>query len=331
MSIIERVVAGDVKTAARFIREIEDGNPGARKTLKDLHAHTGNAYVIGVTGAPGVGKSTLVDQMVHHLRKQEKTVGVIAVDPSSPFSGGALLGDRIRMQRHSMDEGVFIRSLATRGHSGGLSMATRAAVTVMDAMGKDYIIIETVGVGQAEIDVVKSAHTTIVVLIPGMGDGVQAVKAGILEAGHIFLVNKADRPGADKTFQDLRLMVDLNQRKYAEENWKPLVRMGEAVFDKGIAELLNDVENHRQHIRAMSAELKYRNKRDRTCFFLSELIKDRLVEGVLKELTGNEAFKLAVDAILDGTKDPYTVCDELLLANLKNLEKNLSSRDTPER
>ncbi|HBF42613.1 MAG TPA: methylmalonyl Co-A mutase-associated GTPase MeaB, partial [Desulfobacteraceae bacterium] len=175
--VAERVKSGDVRAVARLIRDIDDGMPGVREILKDLYPSTGKAYIIGITGAPGVGKSTLVDQMISHLRKREKTVGVLAVDPTSPFSGGAILGDRIRMQRHSMDQGVFIRSMATRGHFGGLTQSSRSAIDVLDAMGKDYVIVETVGVGQDEVDVVKSAHTTVVVVVPGMGDDIQAIKA----------------------------------------------------------------------------------------------------------------------------------------------------------
>ena len=196
---VEKVLAGDVRTVARLISDIDDGIPEVRQILKELYPHTGRSYIIGITGSPGVGKSTLVDQMLSHMRKQKKTVGIIAVDPTSPFSGGAILGDRIRMQRHSNDEGVFIRSLATRGHFGGLTQSTRSAIDVLDAMGKDFIIVETVGVGQDEVEVVRNAHTTVIVVIPGMGDDIQAIKAGILEAGDIFVINKSDREGCDKT------------------------------------------------------------------------------------------------------------------------------------
>src|SRR5512136_3209599 len=206
---VEKVIAGDVRTVARLIRDIDDRVPEVRETLKALYAHTGHAYVVGITGAPGVGKSTLVDQMVARLRKAEKTVGVLAVDPTSPLSGGAILGDRIRMQRHSLDEGVYIRSLATRGQFGGLTQSTRSAIDVLDAMGKDYIIVETVGVGQDEIDIAKSAHTTVIVVVPGMGDHIQAIKAGIFEVGDIFLINKSDRPDADKTLNDLKAMMHI--------------------------------------------------------------------------------------------------------------------------
>jgi LAO/AO transport system kinase len=315
MGVVEKVIGGDVRTAARLIREIEDGIPGTREILKELHAHTGNAYVVGITGSPGVGKSTLVDRMVHHLREQGKTVGVIAVDPSSPFSGGALLGDRIRMQRHSLDNGVFIRSLATRGHFGGLSQSTRAAIQVLDAMGKDIIIVETVGVGQGEIDIVRNAHTTVVVVIPGMGDEIQAVKAGILEIGNIFFINKSDLPGADKTCHDLKWMIDLNQKKSTKIGWKPSILMGEAISDKGVAELINEIENHKSHINAIPAELKHQNRRDRVRLELSELIKEQFVQRIFKELENDRAFDKAVASVLDGASDPYTACDELL-ANL---------------
>ena len=259
----EKVVAGDVRTVARVIRDIDDGMPDVRDVLKAVYPHTGNAYVLGITGAPGVGKSTLVDQMVSHLRKHKKTVGVLAVDPTSPFSGGAILGDRVRMQRHSLDEGVFIRSMATRGHFGGLTQSTRSAIDVLDAMGKDYIIVETVGVGQDEVDVVKSAHTTVIVVIPGMGDDIQAIKAGILEVGDVFVINKADREGTDKTLSDLRLMIDMDQRKYDEGTWKPSIIKAEAVFDKGVEEILEEIEKHRAYLMETSGGLEPRKIKDK--------------------------------------------------------------------
>jgi LAO/AO transport system kinase len=213
-SIVDKVLAGDIRTVARLIRDIDDGVPEVRQHLKALYLHTGRAHVIGITGSPGVGKSTLVDQMISRLRAQKKTVGVLAVDPTSPFSGGAILGDRVRMQRHSVDQGVFIHSLATRGYFGGLTQSTQGAIDVLDATGKDYIIVETVGVGQDEVDVARAAHSTVIVVAPGMGDEIQAIKAGILEVGDIFVINKADRPGADKTLGDLSLMLDMAPKKY---------------------------------------------------------------------------------------------------------------------
>lgn len=315
-SAVEKVLAGDVRTVARLIRDIDDRVPGVRETLKALYAHTGHAYVVGITGAPGVGKSTIVDQMVAHLRKAGKTVGVLAVDPTSPFTGGAILGDRIRMQRHSLDEGVFIRSLATRGHFGGLTQSTRSAIDVLDAMGKDYILVETVGVGQDEVDVVKSAHTTIIVVIPGMGDDIQAIKAGILEVGDIFLVNKADRDGADKTVNELRQMIDMGHQKHKEGKWKPPILKAEAVFDRGVAELLEAIENHRAYLMESKGRQHLLRRARRVREELSEMVKNRLVQEVLDQMVESGDFERAVEAILSGETDPYTASDHLVLSKL---------------
>lgn len=315
-SVAEKVIAGDIRAVARLIRDIDDGMPEVREILKELYPSTGKAYVIGITGAPGVGKSTLVDQMLNHMRKDKKTVGVLAVDPTSPFSGGAILGDRVRMQRHSMDEGVFIRSMATRGHFGGLTQSTRSAIDVLDAMGKDYIIVETVGVGQDEVDVVKSAHTTVIVVIPGMGDDIQAIKAGILETGDIFLINKADREGSDKTMSDLRLMTDMDKKKYEGGKWKPPILKVQAVFDTGIREFLEEIEKHRQYLIETSDGLQFRRKRNRVQDELTEMVKNRLIEEVLENLTETGEFDRAVDSIVEGKLDPYSACDNLVLPAL---------------
>jgi LAO/AO transport system kinase len=313
---VQKVIAGDVRAVARLIRDIDDRVPEVRQVLKELYSHTGRAYVIGITGAPGVGKSTLVDQMVNHLRKTGKTVGVLAVDPTSPFSGGAILGDRIRMQRHSLDEGVFIRSMATRGHFGGLTQSTRSAIDVLDAMGKDYIIVETVGVGQDEVDIVKSAHTTVIVVIPGMGDDIQAIKAGILEAGDIFVINKADREGADKTAHEIRQMIDMGHKKHEEGKWKPPILKMEAVFDKGVAELLEEIQKHRQYLSEADPGLALEKKRARVVEELAEMIKNRLFQEVLDRLAESGDFDKAVDSIVSGETDPYTACDDLLFSKM---------------
>jgi LAO/AO transport system kinase len=312
-AIVEKVIAGDVRTVARLIRDIDDGMPQVREILKELYPHTGRAYVIGITGAPGVGKSTLVDQMLSHLRKRNNTVGVLAVDPTSPFSGGAILGDRVRMQRHSMDEAIFIRSLATRGHFGGLTQSTRSAIDVLDAMGKDYILVETVGVGQDEVDVVRSAHTTIVMVIPGMGDDIQAIKAGILEVGDIFLINKADREGTEKTFTDLRLMIEMDKRKYEEGSWKPPILRAEAVFDKGVTELLEEIDNHARYLAESIGGLHFRRRREKVRQELGEMVKARLVEEVIYKLVQTGEFEAAVSSIVEGKTDPYTACDNLII------------------
>jgi LAO/AO transport system kinase len=320
-SAVEKVIAGDVRTVARLIRDIDDKVPEVREVLKDLYSYTGRAYVIGITGAPGVGKSTLVDQMLSQYRKLGKTVGVLAVDPTSPFSGGAILGDRIRMQRHSLDDGVFIRSLATRGHFGGLTESTRSAIDVLDAMGKDYVIVETVGVGQDEVDVAKSAQTTVIVVIPGMGDDIQAIKAGILEAGDIFVINKADREGADKTFNELRQMIDMGYKKYEEGKWKPPIIKAEAVFDRGVTELLEEIEKHRNYLLQLSKGRNLARNRERVREELVEMIKNRLIQEVMDRLIEGGDFERAVDAVVAGETDPYSACDDLLLSKLEALKR----------
>jgi len=311
--IAEKVVAGDIRTVARLIRDIDDGIPEVREILKALYPYTGRAYVIGITGAPGVGKSTLVDQMVNRLRKKEKTVGVLAVDPTSPFSGGAILGDRVRMQRHSMDQGVFIRSLATRGHFGGLTQSTRSSIDVLDAMGKDYILVETVGVGQDEVDVVKTAHTTLIMVIPGMGDDIQAIKAGILEVGDVFVINKADREGTDKTVSDLRLMIDMDQEKYRNGAWKPPIVKAQAVFDQGVEEILDEIQKHRDFLTASLGGLDVRRNQEKVRQELTDMVKNRLIEEVLTQITETGEFEKAVQDIVGGDIDPYTACDNLVL------------------
>ncbi len=319
-SIVEKIVKGDVRLAAKLIRDIDDGAQGTREILKALYRHTGNAYIVGITGAPGVGKSTVVDQMVRGLRKNGKTVGVLAVDPTSPLSGGAILGDRIRMQRHSLDDGVFIRSLATRGKFGGLTQSTRSAIDVLDAMGKDYIIVETVGVGQDEIDIAKSAHTTVIVVVPGMGDHIQAIKAGIFEVGDIFLINKSDRPDAEKTLSDLKAMIDIAGKKYKREGWEPPILMSEAASNKGIVELLNEIERHGKSKKALPRESMIRQKEASARSELIDMIRNRLLEEALNHITNGPEFKKYLDCIVDGTKDPYSACDELLSAKLNFLK-----------
>ncbi len=244
---IDRVLAGDVRVAARLMRDIDDRTTAARAALKALHPHTGRAYIVGITGNPGAGKSTVVDALIAHYRAAGDKVGVVAVDPTSPFSGGAILGDRIRMQRHFTDDGVFIRSLATRGHLGGLSRSTFDVVAVLDAMGYQRILVETVGVGQDEVEVMKAAHTSVVVTVPGLGDDIQAIKAGILEIADVLVVNKADREGADRTERDLMHMLDL--RAAGERKDVEIIRtianrgLGNG---SGIAELAEAIERHRE-------------------------------------------------------------------------------------
>ena len=311
-STADKIVKGDTRSVARLIRDIDDKMPSARDTLKELYHFTGKAYVVGITGSPGVGKSTLVDQIVGHLRAHKKQVGVLAVDPTSPFSGGAILGDRIRMQRHAADEGVFIRSLATRGYFGGLTQSTRSAVNVLDAMGKQYILIETVGVGQDEVDVARTAHTTVVVVIPGMGDDIQAIKAGILEIADIFVINKDDREGADKTFNELQGMVDMAENSGRLGKWRPPIIKAQAIADKGTVELVQAIEKHKEYLAKFEDLSGFSGRRERARKELADMVKAKLIEEVFRESKGENPFEEAVDSIVEGKMDPYTACDNLV-------------------
>ncbi len=315
METAKKIVKGDVRAAARLIRDIDDMVPEAREVLKSLYPHTGKGYVIGVTGAPGVGKSTLVDKMIYHLRKAGKSIGVLAVDPTSPFSGGAVLGDRVRMQRHSLDQDVFMRSMATRGYFGGLTQSTRSAIDVLDAMGKEYIFVETVGVGQDEVDIVKNAHTTIIVLIPGMGDDIQTLKAGILEAGDIFVVNKADKEGADMTVNDLNWMLQMDEKRYSD-GWKPPILKSQAASDKGIKEILDEAERHRRYMME-DPEKRHKYERQKAKDDLIRMIKERLVNEIVDKIALSGEFEKALRSVIKKETDPYTVTDNIVSESLK--------------
>jgi LAO/AO transport system kinase len=312
MNWTEKILAGDLRSVARLIRHIDDGMPEARNVLKELYPHTGRAYVIGVTGSPGVGKSTLVDRMIQNLRTRGKTVGVLAVDPTSPFSGGAILGDRIRMQRHSTDEGVFIRSLATRGHFGGLTASTRGAIAVLDAMGKDYILVETVGVGQDEIEIVRAAHTTLIVLIPGMGDDIQAIKAGILEAGDIFVINKADRDGVQKTRQELMMMIDMDKDRKTKRGWKPTIYLTEALKNEGIEGLMAGIEEHRAFFFRKEGALLDQFERDRAQMELLDLVKQDVVQVIMDHLTQTGQWQEFIEDLVQKRMDPYSLSEKII-------------------
>jgi LAO/AO transport system kinase len=330
-SVAERVRAGDVRAAARLMRNLDDGLPGARHVLRELFARPGHAFVVGLTGPPGAGKSSLTDRLIAHYRKAGKTVGVVAVDPTSPFTGGAILGDRVRMQDHALDPGVFIRSLATRGHLGGLSRATSDVVQVLDAMGKDVVIVETVGVGQDEVEVAELAHSVVVVSIPGMGDEVQAIKAGVLEIADVFAVNKADREGADRTVRDLQMMLDLRRstatrglqhdalhrmtRTGSEDPheagwWEPPIVKTIATRDQGIGDLADAVERHRIHLETTGERRKREVARARATFL--SLLRDRLMRGALARLADEEGHLDEVAARIAAREaDPYELVDEL--------------------
>ncbi len=310
-ALASKILAGDVRAAAQLMRDIDDRIPSAQDVLRALFPHTGRARIIGLTGTPGAGKSTLADRLITHLRKAGQTVGVLAVDPTSPFTGGAILGDRIRMQQHATDAGVFIRSLATRGALGGLSRAASDCVRVLDAMGKNVILVETVGVGQDEVDIAQLAHTTIVAVVPGLGDDIQAIKAGILEVADLFVVNKADRDGGDRTIHDLRAMLELRRvTALTPPTWEPDIVRAVATADEGVAELLAAIARHESHLH-QTGEWRGREIR-RAKTELVALLSERLLRAGLEKL---EAQRGQLDEIAgriaDRVTDPYSIAEEV--------------------
>jgi LAO/AO transport system kinase len=307
MGLTERVLEGDIRAAAKIIRLVEDGIPSAIEALKRLYPHTGKAHIVGITGPPGAGKSSLTDRLIEELRKIHKKVGVIAVDPTSPFSGGAILGDRIRMQRHSTDPEVFIKSLATRGHLGGLSKATDDVAQVMDAMGKDVILVETVGVGQDEVDIAKMADTTMVVTVPGLGDDIQTIKAGILEIADLFVVNKGDKPEADKTVRELKTMLEISQPR--EDGWKPPVFKVSAITGDGLSDLMKGLEAHRKFLETSGRFENYR--KDRVVHTFEVLLKDKLFKEAMEKLNENGAYQKLIEDMWAKRQDPYSVVEKL--------------------
>jgi GTPase len=306
---IERARAGDARALARLISRVENGSPELRAIMKALAPLTGRARMIGLTGAPGVGKSTVTGALVAAYRKQGQRVGVLAVDPTSPFTGGALLGDRIRMQDHATDPDVFIRSMASRGHLGGLARATPQALRVLDAAGFGVIMVETVGVGQAEVEVAGLADTTLVVTAPGLGDAIQAAKAGILEIADVFVVNKADKPGAQETVRDLRTMIGMARRD--EGAWKPAIVTTTALKDEGIAELVGKVDRHWHWLDESgegAARQRARAREEISAIAIAEL--RRRVDA----LPGEWRLDTLADKVAAGEIDPFTAADEVVAA-----------------
>jgi len=303
--LVERVVAGERRALARLLTRVEDGSPERlREVIALLHRHTGRARLVGITGSPGVGKSTLTNELVTVWRARGLRVAVLAIDPSSPFSGGALLGDRVRMQDHVLDDGVFVRSMASRGHLGGLSWAAPHALAVLDAAGFDVILIETVGVGQAEVEIASTADTTVVVLAPGMGDAIQAAKAGILEIADVFCVNKADRDGADRTVRELRDMLTLGHGE-----WLPPICPTVAATAQGMAELADQIERHRGWL-AETGQLDHR-RLGRARVHVREIALETL-RGRLAELGEGALVDELVAQVATREVDPYTAADRLI-------------------
>jgi LAO/AO transport system kinase len=307
--LVDRARAGQPRAVSRLLSLVEDDHPRLREVVRALTPYTGNAQVIGLTGPPGVGKSTSTSMLLAALRAQGKRVGVLAIDPSSPFTGGALLGDRIRMAEHATDPGVFIRSLATRGHLGGLSWSTPQSVRVLDAAGFDVVLIETVGVGQSEVDIVRLADTVLVLLAPGAGDGVQAVKAGVLEIADVFVVNKADRDGAETTVRELKNMIALSRRELRGRRWRqPIVRTV-AAQNQGAEEVLQALDEHRAWLESEGELASRRQIRARTEV---EAIALRELRSRLADLGGGEALEMLTKRVVDRELDPFTAADELI-------------------
>jgi len=304
--LIEHLRSGDVRTLARAISMVENRLPGWAELLKALFPQTGHARILGLTGAPGAGKSTLVDQLAKYYRKQNRTVGIIAVDPTSPYTGGAILGDRIRMQDHFSDPGIYIRSMATRGSLGGLARATADVATVMDASGRDLIMIETVGVGQDEVDIVRLADVTVVILVPGMGDDVQSIKAGIMEIADIFVINKSDREGAERVEREIRALQSLAIRS---DHWTPSIVKTVASDGTGIGELVAAIAEYEAYLQKENLVLQHKieNWQER----LIEMLRDALLEKARGQMEDGNVERYAAE-VVEHKRDPYTLVEEIV-------------------
>jgi LAO/AO transport system kinase len=318
MELVKKLISGDRRAAAKLISLVEDESPESAKAMSLIYPYTGKAHIVGITGPPGVGKSTLIDKLTKYMVEKGKTVGVIAVDPTSPFTGGALLGDRIRMQSLCTDPNVFIRSMGTRGNLGGLSHATNDAIKILDAFGKDIILVETVGAGQSEVDIIKSAHTVILIEMPGLGDEIQTIKAGILEIGDIFVVNKADRDGVERTISELNMMLDYNPELDKEGSWRPPVLKAIARDNIGLDDIYNSITDHLEYLhKSGNFELKQLDKCKEE---FTEILKNNLSTYILNKAISRGEFDELVDAIVKRQIDPYTASEKLLDPIICNVE-----------
>ena len=307
MTLADDILSGDLKAAGRLMRDMDALTPESREALKHLFPHTGQAHIVGVTGSPGAGKSSLIAGLIPHFRKQDKSLGILVVDPSSPFTEGAVLGDRIRMQRHAMDTGVFIHSIATRGNTGGLSASVPGIVAIMDAMGKDIILIETVGAGQDEVDVLHLVHTNIVVVTPSMGDHMQTIKAGILETAHIYVLNKSDQPEATATLQMLQMISQT--RNPASHAWIAPVVQTQAIHHHGISELANQIDRHA----AVSIQTGQQiNPSTHLRGLLTVIIREQLLDKIRLELAQNNKWDNLLKRMHKKQIDPYSAAEEVL-------------------